>query len=339
MLMKPNLVAIVYSDAKREYFPTEEMYIAEAEVKARAEIVSKYLQRLKIKALTLPGNDKTMQVLQKIKPDMVVNLVDSVRGEEYLCCAIPGVLEVTNIPYTGTGILGLSLSTNKFLTKKILEQNNIPVPAYQLFSSPCEPIKKSLKFPVISKLNSVHGSVAIHTDSVSENEAQLRRQLRYLIKTYDDDVLVEHFIKGREVSAILLEGSNKKIYLGEKIFEGSWKQAKYKLATFEAEWGQGDSFHYIKYPGNTLLANHIRKACEVLKIEDYAKFEVIIKNGKHYFIDSNPNAELGPKELNCDIGLILDLYGINFTETLRRLIKNCMNGASAVEQPAFALLN
>lgn len=336
--MKPAIVTILYSDAKRKYFPTEEMYIAEAEVKARAKVIAKYLRKLNIEVITLPGDANIMQRLRDTRPDMVVNLVDTVRGEEYLCCAIPGVLEVASIPYTGTGILGLSLSTNKFLTKKILEQNNIPVPPYQLFSTPYDPIKKSLRFPVISKLNSVHGSVAIHLDSISENETQLRRRLRYLIKTYDDDVLVEHFIKGREISAILLEGLNKKIYLGEKIFEGSWRGAKYHLATFEAEWGQGDSFHYAKFPQNPLLANHIRKAYDVLKIEDYAKFEIMIANRGHYFIDSNPNAELGPKELDCDIGLILDLYGINFTEILRRLIKNCMNG-TALEVAPLSLLN
>ncbi len=323
--MKPALIAILYSDARREYFPTEEMYIAEIEVKTRAEIIAKYLNKLNIETVILPGNDRAMKHLQKIKPDMVLNLVDSVRGEEYLCCAIPGVLEVANFPYTGTGILGLSLSTNKFLTKKLLEQNNIPVPPYQLFSSPQEALKKSLRFPLIAKLNSVHGSVAIHKESVLENELQLRKRLRYLIKTYDDDVLVEQFIQGREVSVILLEGLNKKIYVGEKIFEGSWEREKYKLATFEAEWGGGDSFHYTKYSPDSALVRYIHKAYNVLKVEDYAKFEVIItKNHKYYFIDSNPNAELGPKELDCDIGLILDLYGINFNEILRRLIKNCM---------------
>lgn len=325
MFKEPLTITILYSDAKREYFPTEQMYIAEAEVKARALIVSKYLNKMGIKTNLLAGDNNLSKNLEKDKPDMIINLVDSVRGVEELCCAVPGILEVINIPYTGTGILGLSLSTNKFLTKKLLEQSGVPVPKYQLFSSSTQKIGK-LRFPVISKLNSIHGSVDINKDAISENEKQLRKRLRYLIKTYEDDVLVEEFISGREFSAILLEGLNKKVYIGEKIYEGSWEKEKYKLATFDAVWGDGDSFHYKKYRPDVKLQKFTRLAYEALKIEDYAKFDVIkANNGRYYFIDSNPNTALGPhKDLECEIGTILGLYGISFSEILRRLIKNCL---------------
>lgn len=325
MFKNPPSIVILYSDAKREYFPTEQMYIAEAEVKNRAEVVSKYLIKMGIKVTLLAGDNQVSRNLEKIKPDMIINLVDSVRGIEELCCAVPGILEVINIPYTGTGILGLSLSTNKFLTKKLLEQSGVPVPRYQLFSSPTQALGK-LRFPVISKLNSVHGSVDINKDAISEDEKSLRKRLRYLIKTYEDDVLVEQFIQGREFSAILIEGVKKKIYIGEKIYEGSWKNEKYKLATFDAVWGGGDSFHYKKFRPDAKLQKYIRAAYDALKIEDYAKFDVMrTKNGRYYFIDSNPNTALGPhKDLQCEIGTILELHGIPFSEVLRRLIKNCM---------------
>jgi D-alanine-D-alanine ligase-like ATP-grasp enzyme len=42
----------------------------------------------------------------KIEPDMVINLVDSVKGDESLASAIPGVLELLDFPYTGADILG-----------------------------------------------------------------------------------------------------------------------------------------------------------------------------------------------------------------------------------------
>ena len=76
----------------------------------------------------------------------------------------------------------------------------------------------TLRFPVISKLNAIHGSVEITAEAVSENEKQLRKRLRKLIRTYDQPVLVEEFVGRREITAILLEGSRKKVYLAEKIF-------------------------------------------------------------------------------------------------------------------------
>ena len=57
-----------------------------------------------------------------------IHFVGSIWGCDYLAPSAIGVFEVLGIPYTGTGLLGESLGYNKFLTKKLLEQNGIPVP-------------------------------------------------------------------------------------------------------------------------------------------------------------------------------------------------------------------
>jgi len=320
------IIAIVYSEAKREYFPTEQMYLAEAEVYDRAQLIEKYLTKIGYASVLIPGNEHALKNVQKYKADMVLNLVDSVKGQEYLCAAIPAMFEAAEIPYTGSGLLGLAMSTNKFLTKKLMEQSGVPVPKYQLFSDSKASLSKKIKFPVISKLNSIHGSVDINQDALSLDEKALRKRLRYLIKTYDDDVLVEEFVVGREFSAILFDGLHKKIYMGEKIFEGKWVNEKYKFATFDAVWGNGvDSFHYKKYNPEAMMKKHIRTAYEVLKIEDYAKFDIIkTKNGKYFFIDSNPNTALGPHALECEIGTIMGLHHISFEQILSRLIKKTL---------------
>ena len=144
-------IAILYSDAKREYFPTEEQYISEAEVFERAKTLVPYFEKLGYVVDLVPGNSDLTEILRKKKPlDFVLNLVDSVEGKEYLSAAIPGTLELLNIPYLGTGMLGLSINSNKFLTKKLLEQAGVPLPRYQLFKTANDPIDMHLKFPLIS---------------------------------------------------------------------------------------------------------------------------------------------------------------------------------------------
>lgn len=69
------------------------------------------------------GNKDLSILLQTNQPEMVINIVDSVNGDETLSSAIPGVLELLNIPYTGADILGLSLDTNKFLIKDTAPAN------------------------------------------------------------------------------------------------------------------------------------------------------------------------------------------------------------------------
>jgi D-alanine-D-alanine ligase len=328
----PKKVGILYSDVKREYFPTEAQYITEKDADVDAALIGRYLEGLGIKAFLYPGSADLPTLLQCDQPDMVLNLVDSVKGDESLSSAIPGVLELLDFPYTGADILGLSLDTNKFLVKKLLEQNGIPVPRYQLFDSARDYLDPSLRFPLISKLNAVHGSVEITSDAVSENEKHLRHRIRHLIKIYNQPVLVEEFIVGREVTGILLEGRIKKVYLAEKVF--THPAEKYTFLTFEDQWltEQGAAFHYVKYQ-DPVLKEYIKKAFDVTRMSDYGKFDIRIdQSGRYFFIDTNCNPAFGPKELDMAMAVILDLYGVTFPEILKRLMLNTVRDAAGKER-------
>lgn len=314
-------IAILYSEAKREYFPTEEQYITEAEVVERAKKIVPYFEKLGYVVSLIPGNEELTAVLRRIKPDFVLNLVDSIRGEEHLAAIVPATLELLNIPYVGTGMLGLSLNSNKFLTKKLMEQAGLPLPRYQLFTSPNEPLDLHLKFPLISKLNEIHGSVGISQNSVSENESHLRSRIRELMNTYNQPVLVEEFIVGREFTSYLLEGVMRKVYIGEKVFRENTE--KYKMATFEAVWQDINSYDNVRSENQGILENYTRAAFDILKMDDYAKFDVRLdESGRYYFIDCNANPAFGPLETGCAMSSILKLYGIDFEEIVRRIIVN-----------------
>lgn len=333
----PSKIGIVYSEVKREYFPTAVQYLTEKDALHDAEIIASYLERVEIDATLYPGNADLPQRLRREKPDMAINLVGSVKRNEYLASTIPAVLELLEIPYTGAGILGESLSYNKFLVKKLLQQNGVPVPNHQLFLSPNDPIYPTLRFPLISKLNEIHGAVEITKDAVSEQEKHLRERLKFLITTYDQPALVEEFIVGREITAIILVGLNKKVYLAEKVFH---RDERYVFATFEDQWLEtGEAaFHYQQYE-DPILKAYVKKAFEITKMADYAKFDIRMdSSGRYFFIDCNSNPAFGPKELDCAMATILDLYGISFSEILKRLLLNTMrdateNGSTVVSVP------
>lgn len=322
----PKKVGLIYSDVKRQYFPTKEQYITEKDAFEDAKVFSKYLKKMGFRVSLYPGNANLAANLKRNKPQIIFNLVDSVKGSEFLSSVIPGILEMLDIPYTGADILGKSLDTNKFLIKKILQQNGIPVPIYQLVYSHTDTIDSVLKYPLISKLNEIHGSVEINKDAVSENERHLRKRIKYLTQTYNQPVLIEEFIVGKEITAILLEGLNKKVYLAERVFSD---HGKYNFMTFEDQWQNNSSnpFHYVKFEDN-VLKEYVKKVFDITKMYDYAKFDVRIdQSGRYFFIDTNCNPAFGPKELDVAITSILDLYGISFSETLKRLIINTLRDA------------
>lgn len=314
-------IAILYSQARREDFASEEQFITEAEVLERAKVIAPYFEKLGWRPVLLPGTSELPPALKKYQPDIVLNLVDSVRGEEHLAAIIPATLDLFNLPYIGTGMLGLAINSNKFLTKKLLEQAGLPLPRYQLVNNSSDALDIHLKFPLISKLNEIHGSVAIDQNSVSENEAHLRERLKKLIKIYRQPVLIEEFIVGRELTAYLLEGVSKKVYIGEKIFNDTTN--KYQLATFDAVWRNINSYDYARASGHGLLESYVRAAFDVLKMDDYGKFDVRQdESGRYYFIDCNANPAFGPLETDCAISHILKMYNIDFNEIIRRLLSN-----------------
>jgi len=318
----PQKVGILYSDVQRADFATEALYITEQDAEQDARLIGERLAALGVSVLLFPGNAELPERLRKNRPELVINLVDSVKGDERLAASIPGVLELLDIPYTGADILGLSLDTNKFLVKKLMQQNGIPVPYFQLFNAADDILDPMLRFPLISKLNSIHGSVEITDDAVSETEKQLRKRLRYLIRTYRQPVLVEEFISGREITAIVLQEKKKKVYLAEKVFKH--KDQKYVFLTFEDQWltEMNAAFEYAHYV-DPLLNEYVKKAFNVARMADYAKFDVRLdQSGRYFFIDSNCNPALGPKEMDVALAVILDLHGIGFDQILRGLVMN-----------------
>ena len=127
-LKKLKLVAVAHSFVNRELFPTEEAYIAEKEVEERAQQVMQEINKLGLEARTYPADQYFLTNILVDRPDVVVNLVDTVRGRDKLASAIPAFLEYASIPYTGCGATGMVIGSNRHLFKEILEVNKSPTP-------------------------------------------------------------------------------------------------------------------------------------------------------------------------------------------------------------------
>lgn len=324
----PHKVAIVYSDVKRSYFPTKQAYITEKDVYNEARILGRIIERLGVKVDLIPGGKRIFSDLQKSKPNVIINFVTSIYGCDYIASSAIGVYEILNIPYTGTGLLGESLGYNKFLTKKLMEQNGIPVPNYQLFTKWNEPLNPNMRFPIITKLNEIHGGVEIDKNAVSENEKHLRERLKYLIKTYDLNVIAEEFIVGREVDALIFEGSNKKVYLAESTINKPLSKYIYKY--FELQWLEDnykDNIKFTKYK-DPVINEYVKRAFQILDMADYARFDIRIDaSGRYYFIDANSNPQFGPASDDSVVGIIFDLYDINFSQVVKRLLVNTVRNS------------
>lgn len=271
-----SYIAIVRSDVQKEYFPTQEAYLAEHEVIARSEAVKSFLTKFGIRVEIIIADDHLSEKLRIDRPDLCINFVDSVHGSGPKSSGIPTIFNLYNIPFVGADTLALAINNNKYLTKTLLEAWEIPTPQYQLIRTQNQELDYDLRFPLIVKLNEEHGSVGIAQKSVVTNERELFEQAKHLIETYKQPVLVEEFIEGgRELTGVVLEAKQTKVFLSERKYVAFDSQDKRLIATIKQD---------------------LRLAFDVLKMDDLGRFDVMLdKYNNHYIIDCNANPSLGPE--------------------------------------------
>jgi UDP-N-acetylmuramate--L-alanine ligase len=129
------------------------------------------------------------------RPDLAFLAVHGTQAEDG---AIQGLLELLHIPYTGSGIQASAIAMDKALTKQILQQHGIRVPKGALLTEPDPPY--DLQPPLIVKPNAQGSTVGL---SFVEKPNQLCPALLNAFQ-YDDEVLVEEWIKGMEISTPVL---------------------------------------------------------------------------------------------------------------------------------------
>jgi D-alanine-D-alanine ligase len=117
---------------------------------------------------------------------------------------IQGMLELMGIPYTGSGVLASALAIHKIMSKKIFLCEKIPTPSYDVFDrgeiekDPLRPM--SLPLPVVIKPAREGSTIGI---SIVRKKDNLLPALHEAAK-YDEEILVEEFMKGREITVGIL---------------------------------------------------------------------------------------------------------------------------------------
>ena len=321
-LKKLKLVVVAYSHVEREFFPTEDAYNAEIEVEERAKDVVDRLVSLGINAKAMPGDRYFLTNLLVDKPDIVLNLVDTLRGKDNLQTSVPAALELSNLPYTGAQMEGLVIGNNRNITKRMLMAYGIPTPNFQFIRRVGTAVKDEMGLPLIVKLNESGGSVGINNTAVKETLREAQKQVEKMISTYKIPVIVEQFIDGPEITAVVFDdGSKKHVFLAQKIFRKKPDGKHYFTSIESYDDARAYTYKHVEEPLRTKVEQLTVRAFKGLCHKDYAKFDIRVAEETNipYFTDSNPNTAFGP-----DVGLpfteVLALHGVTFDQVLLSLL-------------------
>lgn len=321
-LKKFRLVVVAYSSVQREHFATKDAYEAEVEVEERAIEVSEEIRKLGIPVRTLPGDQYFYTNLLVDKPDLVVNLVDTLKGRDQLQPSVPAALELANIPYTGAGMEGLIIGNNRNLTKRLLMAYDVPTPPFQFIRRAGTNIDEDLGLPLICKLNEGGGSVGINNHAVKETYHAAKLRVNQLISTYHFPVIVEKFVDGPEVTAVVFDdGVKRHVVMAQKKF-GIKPDGTHEFTSIES-YDSWKAYKYIPVDDNNKfeITKLAVRAFGGLQHKDYAKFDIRIDSdtGIPYFTDSNPNTAFGP-DLGLPMTEVLKMNGVEFSEVLASLL-------------------
>jgi D-alanine-D-alanine ligase len=86
------------------------------------------------------------------------------------------------------------------MTKRVLSYHGLSTPPFQTFERVTEPLDPDMKYPLFVKPAREGTGMGVSAESIVHNDEQLRVQLARLFERYDQTVLAEHFIEGREVT-------------------------------------------------------------------------------------------------------------------------------------------
>ncbi len=248
---------------------------------------------------------------RKNRVDMVFNIAEGKCGK-FRESEIPAILDYLDIPYTGSNTFSLALALNKAFTKKILKAENIPTPHFQVFTKENQELDPSLKFPLIVKPNYEGSAKGINASNVVNTKEDLFEKIKEIQESYKQEVLVEEFIEGKELTVGILENGKVTILpILEIDFSTCEKSGEYfyswRMKEFQgnAEFGLVPTFHCpARLDKNTerLVKEMALKTHHAVGCYDISRTDIrLSQDSVPYVLEINPLPGLNPTESNFPI--------------------------------------
>ncbi|HLO25841.1 MAG TPA: D-alanine--D-alanine ligase, partial [Geobacteraceae bacterium] len=151
--------------------------------------------------------------------------------------AVQGLLETMGIPYTGSGVLASALAMNKIFAKTVFQASGLTVAPYRVLRRGETLDLGTLGFslPLVVKPSQEGSSVGV---SIVKDEAGIGPAMAEAFR-YDEEILVEQFIKGREIQVGILD---------ERALGAIEIVPKKEFYDFEAKYTDGMAEHILPAP-------------------------------------------------------------------------------------------
>jgi len=221
---------------------------------------------------------------------------------------VQGLLEIMGIPYTGSGVLASAIAINKAVTKDVLISKGIKTPGFAALNRIEDAEGLEIQFPVVVKPAKEGSTIGI---SIVRGEEELAPALSEAFR-FDSLVVIEEFVKGKEVTVSVLDGNPM------TIVEVRPKSGFYD---FHSKYTAG----MTEYICPAEISGEIDKVCKDVALSVYkavgcsgvARVDMIIDEAGPQVIEINTipgmtETSLLPKAAACE--------GMSFTDLVERIL-------------------
>ena len=226
-----------------------------------------------------------------------------------------GALELLGIPYTGSGPMASSLAMDKVMTKRVWLEAGLPTPRYCTLTDAAEVdgATQALGLPLMMKApheGSTLGIVkATHASEVLKAYQQAAQ--------YDDTVLAEQFIQGREMTVALLGAGQTARAL--PLIEIIAPQGNYD---YQHKYFSDDTQYLCPAPLDEALARHIAelsvKAYRALGCEGWGRADLMLdENNQPWLLEMNTSPGMTTHSL---VPMAAKAVGMNYPELCVRIL-------------------
>lgn len=270
--------------------------------------VGKGLIELGYKVTLLDMNTDLVNNIISLKPDIVFNALHGTYGEDG---CVSGILNILKIPYTSSGILASSIAMDKKFANNFFLFHGIKSPKSIILDKK-DVINFSKKPPYVIKPINQGSSIGIQV-ILPEDNFQIS-EYEFL---YGDQVMIEDYIKGKEIQVAVLNGKA----LGAlelKILEN-------RFFDYHTKYTEGAAQHIM--PARLNKKNYQKsldiaeKVYHAIGCRGIARVEFIYKEQEDelYFFEINTNPGMTPISICPDIALY---FNISFNQLLETILSS-----------------
>ncbi len=299
---------------------------AEYDAPATVQAVREAIAAAGHEVIDLEATADLPAMIETTKPDLVFNMAEGIKGRNRES-QVPALLELLDIPYSGSDPAALNIALDKALAKKIVRQHGILTPNFFIMNTGKERLSRDLEFPLIVKPIAEGSSKGVHATSVVENETELREAAQKMVAKYDQPALVEDYIGGREFTVGMLGERRPKVLPPMEVvfLDGSETRPVY---SFEFKQDSSSKIRYdvpARFEAAQLkaLERAARECFIALGCRDVARVDFRMdEQGKLYFLECNPLPGLTPGW--SDLVLIAKAAGIEYSALIAEILSGAI---------------